>query len=125
MEKLYVVKFYSNSPNPQQIPGSWPCEVKTVSPESASDFTAEGWTIMSAGEYNAYIELQKPVYDEWLASFNAQQKPVAMPFSLPAFSSEQKNLISPVKGMVLFNSDSSKIEVFTGDEWATVSMEVP
>lgn len=60
-----AVKFYSQVANPQSIPGQWPAEVKELGESTGAP---DGWTLMTAGEYDNYRASHESAMDTWEAT---------------------------------------------------------
>jgi hypothetical protein len=64
----YGVKFYSQVPNPDEVPDTWPAiSVKYEDDDIKTEQSLIDFTIMTEEAYNTYVAVHQSEYDAWAA----------------------------------------------------------
>lgn len=60
----------SSAQNPDNIPGVWPCEIKTL---ASGESAPSGWLSMTDSEYSTYIATHRDTYHAWYIAYQVSQ----------------------------------------------------
>ena len=103
----YAVLLYSNTSNPDSVPGDWPAEVKAI---EDNDTVEAPWQIMTKDEYEAYITDSDRVAAK--EAWNNKQAGIVEPFA--------KIIVTKVEDLTTndpyfsWDEESSKIRMSVG-----------